>query len=60
MVHGVGAVTDDDALDPVFDLLPDFLSQGSPLHRAHIFGENAKEFQGFQVADIGQFRDSTV
>jgi len=60
MVHGVGAVADDDALHPLFDLAADRLRRADPLFGSHVFGKDAVEFFGLKVADVGQFGHGAI
>ena len=59
-MHGVGAVTDDYAVNPVLDLFTYGDGQLLVLLRSHVFAENGKQFFGGEVANIGQFRHCAV
>ncbi len=60
VVHGVGAVADDDPVDPLLDLAADGLGRPDVLFGSHVLAEDAEEFLGFEVADVGQLGDRAV
>ncbi len=60
MVHGVGAVADDDAVDAAFDLFADGDCQSLVLLRPHVLREYSEEFFRREIADICQFRYGAI
>ena len=58
--HRVGAVADDDAVDPLGDLVADGVGQGLVLLGPHVLAEHAEELLRRQVGDVGQLGHGPV